>query len=292
MPLPRESAYILVVDDDIELAEMLRAYFSAQGYQVAAAYSGEAAIEACEIRVPDMMILDINMPDIDGFEVARRLRIKRQTQDLPIIFLTGNEGREDRLEGLELGADDYMTKPFDVQELRLRIRNSLTRVSQTQLRNPVTNLPEGQWLDECLREILTEQDWALLVIGIENLSYFREEYGFITADDVLRAISLMIENTVSHLGNPGDFLGHMAGDTFVIVTTPDVGVQLRKRLIGPLQQSLDYFYPMRDRESDTGRLKSIYVNRLAIKLGMLRGTEGPFNSITTLKQRLALLIST
>ncbi|MFN2145917.1 MAG: response regulator [Anaerolineales bacterium] len=291
MPLPRESAYILVVDDDMELAEMLRAYFSAQGYQVTAVLSGEAAIEACEVRIPDMMILDINMPDIDGFEVARRLRNKRQTQDLPIIFLTGNEGRDDRLEGLGLGADDYMTKPFDVQELRLRIRNSLTRVSQTQLRNPVTNLPEGQWLDERLREVITEQDWALLVIGIENLSYFREEYGFITADDVLRAISLMIENTVDHLGNPGDFLGHMAVDTFVIVTTPEVGLQLRKRLIGPLQQSLDYFYPMRDRESDTGRLKSLYVNRLAIKLGMLRSTEGSFNSITALKERLSLLIS-
>lgn len=291
MPLPRESAYILVVDDDIELAEMLRAYFSAQGYQIAAVHSGEAAIEACEARLPDMMILDINMPDIDGFEVARRLRTKRLTQDLPIIFLTGNEGRNDRLEGLGLGADDYMTKPFDVQELRLRIRNSLTRASQTQLRNPVTNLPEGQWLDERLREILTEQDWALLVIGIENLSFFREEYGFITADDVLRAISLMIENTANHLGNPGDFLGHMAVDTFVIVTTPEVGMQLRKRLVGPLQQSLDYFYPMRDRESDTGRLKSIYVNRLAIRLGMLRSTEGPFNSITALKERLSLLIS-
>ncbi len=97
---------------------------------------------------------------------------KRLTQDLPIIFLTGNEGRKDRLEGLGLGADDYMTKPFDVQELRLRIRNSLTRASQTQLRNPVTNLPEGQWLDERLREILTEEDWALLVIGIENLNLF------------------------------------------------------------------------------------------------------------------------
>ncbi len=101
----------------------------------------------------------------------------------------------------------------------------------------------------------------------------------------------MIENTVSHLGNPGDFLGHMAVDTFVIVTTPEVGMQLRKRLVGPLQQSLDYFYPMRDRESDTGRLKSIYVNRLAIRLGMLRSTDGPFTSITALKERLTLLIS-
>ncbi|MBN2045768.1 MAG: response regulator [Anaerolineales bacterium] len=291
MPSSKESAFILVVDDDIELAEMLRAYFTAQGYRAAAAYSGEAALAACDSVLPDLIILDITMPDIDGFEVARRLRSKRLTRNLPIIFLTGNEGREDRLQGLGFGADDYMTKPFDVQELRLRTRNSLTRASQTQLRNPVTNLPEGQWLDERLREMLTEPVWAVLVIGIEHLAYFREEYGFIAADDVLRAISLMIENTVSRYGQPGDFFGHLALDAFVVVTSPEVGVQLRNRLAGPLQQSLDYFYPMRDRETDTGRLKSIYTNRLDIRLGILGSTEGSFSTINSLKDRLALLVS-
>jgi hypothetical protein len=101
----------------------------------------------------------------------------------------------------------------------------------------------------------------------------------------------MIENTVSHYGLPGDFLGHLASDTFVVVTSPENGLQLRKRLTGPLQQSLDYFYPMRDRETDTGRLKSIYVNRLGIRLGILKSTDGQFKSIIALKDRLALLIS-
>lgn len=292
MPTPRESAFILVVDDDIELTEMLRAYFEAQGYRVASVHSGEAALSACESVLPDLMILDITMPEMDGFEVARRLRSKRLTRNLPIIFLTGNEGRDDRLEGLGLGVDDYVTKPFDVQELRLRIRNSLSRASQTQLRNPVTDLPEGQWLDECLREMISEQDWAVLLIAIDNLAHFREEYGFITADDVLRAISLMIENTVGHYGSPGDFLGHLTPDTFVVVTSPENGIELRDRLASPLQQSLDYFYPMRDRETDTGRLKSIYVNRLGIRLGILKSSDGQFSSINTLKDRLALIIST
>jgi DNA-binding response OmpR family regulator len=291
MPLPKENASILVVDDDIELAEMLTAYFQAQGYLAVSAYTGEEAIHACDDACPDMVILDVNLPDFDGFEVAKHLRSHRNTKDLPIIFLTGNEAREYRLAGLGLGADDYMTKPFDVQELRLRVRNSLTRASQTQLRNPVTNLPEGMWVDDRLREMLGEDSWAVVMIAIENLNYFREEYGFITADDVLRAISLMVENTVIAMGEPGDFLGHLAADQFVIVTSPELAEQIRGRLIGPLRQSLDYFYPMRDRESDTGRLKSVYANRLAIRSGVLRKTDGVFASIKTLKERLQLLLS-
>ena len=283
----QEAPSILIVDDDLELAEMLHAYFRAQGYQVSSVNFGEDAVKYCASKIPDLMILDINMPDIDGFEVAKRLRAKRSTQDLPIIFLTGNEQREFRMEGLELGADDYMTKPFDVQELRLRVRNSLTRASQTQLRNRVTNLPEGQWVDECLRETLADGgDWAVLMISLKNMSHFKEEYGFITADDVLRAISLMIENTVEHVGCAGNFLGHFGADQFLVVTDPDTAEELKGRLVAPLKQSLDFFYPMRDRESDNGRLKSIFVNRLSVRFGILLNTQGPFSDINALKGRL------
>ena len=291
MSASKERNSILVVDDDVDLTEMLHAYFLGQGYQVTSVNSGQDALLACEDCTWDMVILDINMPDIDGFQVAKQLRAQRQTRDMPIIFLTGNEAREDRLVGLGLGADDYMTKPFDVQELRLRVRNSLARVGQTQLRNPVTNLPEGRWVDERLREVISEDNWAAVIIQLDNLDYFREEYGFIAADDVLRAISLMIENTVRHIGQPGDFLGHLAADQFVIVTAPEIGEKLRQRLVSRLHQSLDFFYPMRDRESDTGRLKSIYVNRLAVRFGLLKSNDGPFPTIKVLKERLSLQIS-
>ncbi len=104
-------------------------------------------------RRPDLTILDIRLPDIDGYEVARRLRSNRRTEDIPIIFLTEKRNRVDRLQGLEIGADDYITKPFDIQELRLRVRNALRRSSHGALNNPVTNLPEGGLVDERLREL-------------------------------------------------------------------------------------------------------------------------------------------
>ena len=124
------------------------------------------------------------------------------------------------------------------------------------------------------------------MISITHLDYFRDEYGFVAADDVLRAISLMIDTTVKEVGVPSDLLGHLTASDFIVITIPEIAAQLSKRLNARLQQSLDYFYPMRDREAHTGRLKSIYVNRLSIKIGILRREDGPFKDISLIKKRL------
>ena len=286
MSLVYEEPSILIIEDDLDVADMLNAYFRIQGYQVATVNWGRDAIRACEAYLPHLIISDINLPDINGFEVARRLRTSRRTSNIPIIFLTEKTERQDKLTGLELGADDYITKPFDIQELRLRVRNSLIRASQTILRNPVTDLPETKLVDERLRAMLAEEHWAVMMISITHLDYFRDEYGFVAADDVLRAISLMIDTTVKEVGVPSDLLGHLTASVFIVITIPEIAAQLSKRLNARLQQSLDYFYPMRDREAHTGRLKSIYVNRLSIKIGILRREDGPFKDISLIKKRL------
>ena len=154
------------------------------------------------------------------------------------------------------------------------------------LRNPVTDLPESRLVDERLREMLAEEHWAIMSISLKNMDIFRDEYGFIAADDVLRAISLMIDTTVQEVGVPSDYLGHITSSDFIVITIPEIAAQLQKRLNSRLRQSLDYFYPMRDRERNTGRLKSIYVNRLGIKLGVVRNEDGPFENITILKNKL------
>ncbi|PVE32348.1 hypothetical protein DC030_15185, partial [Enterococcus faecalis] len=102
-------------------------YFKVQGYQVFHASRGEDAVRMITEAAPDIAVLDIRLPDIDGYEVCRRLRQNRRMHDLPVIFLTEKREREDKLIGLELGAVDYITKPFDIQELRLRVRNALRR---------------------------------------------------------------------------------------------------------------------------------------------------------------------
>jgi len=276
---------ILVVEDDLDVAEMLNAYFRVQGYEVFTVNWGEDGVRACQTINPDLVVLDIRLPDIDGYEVARRLRTDRRTQDVPIIFLTEKRDREDRLQGLELGADDYITKPFDVQELRLRVRNALRRATQGSLNNPVSGLPDGALVDEKLDEMLKEGRWSLILVSIVNLDIFRDAYGFVASDDVLRAISLMIHNAMREGGDADEFVGHLTPTDFVLMVSPGNMSPLQDRISKRLEQSLDYFYPIKDRDRMT---KS--KNRLVIKVLEVPAKRGRFNDVDTLKKELLRLI--
>lgn len=279
--MPEEQATILIVEDDVDLADMLTAYFRDQGYVVMAVNWGEDAVQTCHSADTDLVILDIRLPDIDGYEVARRLRSHQRTKDIPIIFLTEKRGRSDRLQGLRLGADDYVTKPFDIQELRLRVRNALRRTAQSSLTNPVTGLAEGVLVDERLMECLESKDWALLLVSIENLGEFREAYGFVASDDVQRAISLMIHNAMRGVGGSSDFVGQLGPTDFVVVTTPNNLSPLAERIRSRLEKSLDYFYPLKDLEEGivTGK-------RLGVELHRLTASDGPYKNLQDLKAEL------
>jgi PleD family two-component response regulator len=272
---------ILIVEDDLDVAEMLNAYFRVQGYDVFTVNWGEDGVRAAQTVLPDLIILDIRLPDIDGYEVARRVRSDRRTNEIPIIFLTEKRERIDRLQGFEVGADDYITKPFDVQELRLRVRNALKRVSQGSLTNPVSGLPEGPLVEERLSEVIHKSGWALLHICIHHLDSFREAYGFVASDDVLRAISLMIHNTMKETGSADDFLGHISPTNFVVVLSPGTLPGFQERIRSRLEQSLDYFYPIKDREQATRR-----PDRLSIEISEVPSVYGRFSSVEQLKKDL------
>ncbi len=260
---------------------MLNAYFRIQGYEVLTVNWGEDGVRAAQTSLPDLVILDIRLPDIDGFEVARRLRAARRTKDMPIIFLTEKRERKDRLTGLELNADDYITKPFDIQELRLRVRNALRRSSQGTLTNPVTNLPEGVLIDEKLSDCLHAEGWSLLLISIVNMEYFREAYGFVASDDVLRAVSLMVHNAVRETGSSTDFIGQYSPTQFVLMTQPALLPDLQARISTRLDQTLDFFYPLKDRSH-----KEYKGKRLMVSMHDLSSEQGPFNNLKALKTAL------
>lgn len=276
---------ILVVEDDLDVAEMLNAYFHVQGYEVFTVNWGEDGVRACQTINPDLVILDIRLPDIDGYEVAHRLRTDRRTKDVPIIFLTEKRERADKLHGLELGADDYVTKPFDIQELRLRVRNALRRVTQGPLRNPVSELPDGALVDEKLNQVIKERKWSLLLVSIINLDRFRDSYGFVTSDDVLRAISLMIHNAMREVGDGDDFVGHLTATDFVLAVNPGKLPALQERVRTRLEQSLDYFYPIKDRDQVSERK-----DRLIIKVVDVPADTEKLNEVEALKKELLGLI--
>ncbi len=269
-----DKPQILIVEDDLDLAEMLNSYFQVQNYDVLTAAWGEEALQISREHDVSLIVLDIRLPDIDGYEVCRQLRTRRRTQEIPIIFLTERRDRVDRLEGLKLGVVDYITKPFDIQELRLRVRNAINRASQQKLINPVTDLPEGDMIETHVQALVgKETPWSLLNVRIKQLDKFREMYGFVAADDVLRALTLMIVNSVREYGSAEDVVGHLDQEDFVIFTQPDHVQRIQERIQSRVEQSREYFYPLEDR----GKAHEVIeANQIQIESVILNQEDGPF----------------
>ncbi|GAB4329706.1 MAG: response regulator [Phototrophicales bacterium] len=279
-----DKPQIMIVEDDLDLSEMLTAYFRVQNYEVITAAWGEEALQLSRENDIDLVVLDIRLPDIDGYEVCRQLRTQRRTQDTPIIFLTEKRDRVDKLQGLELGVVDYITKPFDIQELRLRVRNAISRVKRQALVNPVTDLPEGSMVEERLTALITGEDpWTILQLSINSLVRFREMYGFVAADDVLRAVTLMIRNAVREHGSPDDYIGHIGPEDFIIVTHADNIEAIRSRIQKRIEQSREYFYPLKDRDKAREAMEANY---LKLDSGVISSADGPFSDFEELKQKL------
>lgn len=237
------NQHILIVEDNTDLCDMLSAYFRVQGYEVSTAAWGEDGVRMASEKPPHLVLLDIRLPDFDGYEVCRQLRRLHSTRFIPIIFLTEKRDREDKLTGLELGAVDYITKPFDMKELHLRVRNTLRRASLTNLNNSITGLPEGDLVQEKLREMLKLSDWGLVVAGLSGINRFRDKFGFVAADDVMRAVSLMLNNALDESGATGDFLGHNDAGTFLIITNSQRTNRIADNCRNRLKAAVPYFYP-------------------------------------------------
>lgn len=239
---------ILVVEDDNDISNMLRIYFSAQGYDVTVAMRGNDALERTRKQLPNVIVLDIMLPDIDGYEVCTRLRRTLRTSHVPIIFLTQKDERSDRIAGLELGADDYITKPFDIEELRLRVQGAMRRAERESLTNPTTGLPSGRMIEEQLRALMRRKDWGMLYIGINEIDAFTDVYGFVAGDEVLRFTALLLGEVDDKLGGADDFIGHIGGDDFIMIASEEKVAAMAEAAIQRFSQEIGSHYSFKDRE--------------------------------------------
>jgi len=221
---------LLIVEDDIDIANMLKIYFGGMGFDVELAHRGSDALEKTKHALPQLIVLDIMLPDIDGYEVCRNLRMSTRTSHIPVIFLTQKDERSDRLQGLELGADDYITKPFDIEELKLRVQGAIRRSERESLTDPRSGLPAGRLIEEQLRRIIREKGWALLDMRVNHLEPFKDVYGFVAGDDVLRFTAMLISEVVDELGTSDDFIGHAGSDNFVVITNIEASSAIKQRV--------------------------------------------------------------
>ncbi len=283
---------LLIVEDDQDIANMLKIYFASQGYEVDLALRGEVALEKTRQRLPHLIVLDIMLPDIDGYEVCERLRTSPRTSHVPIIFLTQKDERSDRLRGLELGADDYITKPFDIEELRLRVQNAIARAERERLTDPRSGLPAGRLIEDRLRKIIHEPDWALMDIRINHFDAFREAYGFVAANDVLRFMAMLLGEVVDALGTPQDFVGHPGDEHFVVITTEGTAHPIRQQLKERFQREILTHYNFLDRERGYLTLvdaagQEVQVPLMSLAIGTVLASQEPFADIREITERAA-----
>lgn len=283
---------VLVVEDDFDISNMLQLYFKSQGYEVYVAPRGGVALEMTRQKMPNVIVLDIMLPDIDGYEVCKQLRTNLRTSHIPIIFLTQKDERSDKIMGLELGADDYITKPFDVEELRLRVRNTIKSAEVASLTSPSTGLASGRLIEQQLRELLHRSEWGILYIGINGLDSFNEVYGFVAGEEVLRFTGMLLNDVIDEVGTADDFIGHVGGDDFIVIT--------RKQLVEPLQEEIarrfnenvgthyDFMTRMQGYltvKDDDGN--EVQVPLMTIRIGTLSVDNGPYTDIREITEAVA-----
>jgi len=238
---------ILIADDEPTVRQLLELVLAGQGYEVSLAMNGAQMVRMAQERVPDLVLVDLMMPQMDGYEAIRQLRNDTRTAHLPMLILTAKSTLDDVVTGFETGADDYITKPFNIPELLARIKGHLRRASQQPVRNPLTGLPGNVLLAEELKYQLSRPDlFAYLYVDLDNFKAFNDTYGPARGDRVIKMLAeVLIESTANH-GTGSDFVGHIGGDDFAIVTSPDVLDSLCGDIIRSFDQKVHLLYDAED----------------------------------------------
>ena len=247
---------ILVVDDDPDIARFVEVNLRSAGYDVAVAADGEEALElAAELR-PDLVLLDVMMPRIDGFEVAQRLRKNPQTANCSIIMLTAKALSADKVTGLQSGADDYIIKPFDPIELLARVKGTLRRAKEMRNLSPLTGLPGNIRIQEEIeRQVREAHPFAVLYCDLDNFKTYNDQKGFVRGDRLIQSTAKIIQDAVFEFDAGEGFVGHVGGDDFVAVVGPEVAEEVAERVCERFDQSRADFYDGEDLERGFVRME-------------------------------------
>jgi PAS domain S-box-containing protein len=240
---------VLVVDDDAAIRLISREVLEAHGFLVREAEDGKAALAEARRFRPDLVLVDVMMPEIDGFELAQRLRAERETAAVPIIFVSARGQTADKVRAFKLGAEDYLVKPFDSAELVARVEKALLRRDSDLGASPTTRLPGSQVIGQEIERRLRDRGrFAFCYLDLDNLKAFNDYYGYAKADAVILQTGDIVREAVARHGGPGDFIGHIAGDDFVLITTVDKVDEVCRAVIESFDRLVPLYYNKSDRE--------------------------------------------
>ncbi len=240
---------ILLIDDDPLIRQLVARTLTDEQFEVIEATSGLEGIASATANPPDLILLDVMMPGMDGYEVCNRLRQQSATINVPIIFLTALDQMDSKVLGLRTGADDYITKPFDMRELKTRVEVHLRRSARDLSASPLTGLPGNPLIEQIIAARLqAHEQFAVLYIDLTNFKAYNDEYGWLKGDRVIKMLADLIVAIVGSIGTQADFVGHVGGDDFILVTVPDRAGAIAQQIIDRFDAAVPEFYSPEVRE--------------------------------------------
>lgn len=239
---------VLLIDSDPSSAILLEPPMKEFNLSLQATSSGEEGLNAAWERTPTLILLALDLSDGDGLEALKILRSRTRTAHIPVIVLGSRHHAARQNEVLQSGADDFITKPFDIDILGLRIRNNVQRAMREGLNNPQTGLPTGKLLQERIRELADDFGWYKIDLEIENFGSFKEVYGFMTGQEVINFTASVLFDCVHAAGTPDDFIGQRSDTEYVVITDLGHGPGLLELLSARFNEGVQSFYNFVERE--------------------------------------------
>ncbi len=242
------KAKILVIDDDADIRDVLNLTLSEEGYEVFEAGDGEEGLTLINSKAPNLVIVDYNMPRMNGPTMVSIIKKDILLSHLPIIMLTGKGEISDKVSGINAGADDYMVKPFEPPELLARIKMILRRTERDLDANPLTHLPGNvSILNELQSRIDKKSSFAVAYCDLDKFKVYNDKYGFKHGDEIIKETARLLIRATKELGNLDDFIGHIGGDDFVVVTTPEKADVITQKVVEDFEKIAPSFYTEEDR---------------------------------------------
>ncbi len=280
-PAPR----ILVVDDEPPIREILKFQLENAGYRVETAGTGPEGLRVVEELAPDLVLLDLMIPQIDGYEFCRRMKGDYGTRHIPIIILTARGELDEKLRGLENGANDYVTKPFSMSELLVRVKNVLHWSQSQREANPLTGLPGNVSIErELTARIETSKSFAFLYVDIDNFKAFNDYYGYAKGDEAIKQTARLLTSAIADHGDAQDFVGHIGGDDFVVITSPERADGVARAVVDLFEKHSGVLFEDEDLERGFLRIRRrtgevMKVRSLGITVAIVTNERGPITHI-------------
>ena len=272
---------VLVADDDRDIVRFVEVNLKLEGFRVATAHDGDDALAKALSLAPDLVLLDVMMPRMDGYEVCSRLRADPRSAHIPVIMLTAKSLSADKVLGLTAGADDYIIKPFDPMELVARARSTLARAREQRALSPHTGLPGTTRIeDELTRRAASGAPFAAVSVDLDDFTAFNQRYGQTRGDEVIALLAQVLGRAIAETTGGDGFVGHRAGDDFLVVLPPATAEEFARRVVAGFDMRIPSLYDAEDAAAGwielrgpDGRTQRVPLMTLSLGLALGRAAD-------------------